>query len=84
MIEPLILGFTWLDKWQPAIWWEGGFRRIRLALGQSPIDHAKAELNKTDQNTGGVFPSVYKDLAEVFSEEECEVLPPPNDQLTMP
>lgn len=33
MIEPLILGLTWLDKWQPTIWWEEGFRKLRLPLG---------------------------------------------------
>lgn len=24
MIEPIILGLAWLDKWEPTSWWEGG------------------------------------------------------------
>lgn len=36
MIEPLILGLTWLYKWQPVIWWEGGFRKLRFAIGPDP------------------------------------------------
>lgn len=28
MIDPIILGLAWLDKWKPTIWWEGGFRKL--------------------------------------------------------
>lgn len=88
MIEPIILGLAWLDKWQPNIWWERGYRKLRLTLGPEP-----PRSNDTPPglgNDGGTgrgcvtlapsstqgFPSVYDDLAAVFSEEECEVLPP--------
>lgn len=30
MIEPLILGLSWLDKWEPIIWWEGVTARYGL------------------------------------------------------
>lgn len=33
MIEPIILGLAWLDKWELTIWWEGGFQKLRMALG---------------------------------------------------
>lgn len=36
MIEPVILGLAWLDKWEPTIWWEGGFRKLHLKLGPEP------------------------------------------------
>lgn len=26
MMEAVILSLSWLDKWHPTIWWEGGER----------------------------------------------------------
>ncbi|XP_060542340.1 uncharacterized protein LOC132710346 isoform X1 [Pantherophis guttatus] len=88
MIELLILELTWLDKWQPNIWWEWVFRKLRIPLDSesttpSPIPSTplvaenknSSSVSTESSNTKG-FPSVYEDLAAVFSEEECKVLPP--------
>lgn len=33
MIEPILLGLAWLDKWKPNIWWEDGFWKLRFVVG---------------------------------------------------
>lgn len=60
------------------IWWEGGFRKLRFAVGPDPpvTDQAKAIPTGTLHHMEDLFPSVYKDLAEVCSEDKCEELPP--------
>lgn len=78
MIEPLILGFSWLDKWQPHIWWEGGFRKLQLAVGLEPVSEEEQPESGKERVAGEVeFPPVYTDLSQVFDKAECEVLPPP-------
>lgn len=60
----------------------GGFRKLRLVLGPKPSKDQVEGLGggtsreDTETNWGGVFLDIYRDLADVFSEEECEVLPP--------
>lgn len=77
MIESLILGLAWLDKWGPTIWWSGGFRRLRISNGPDPPLHEQARGGgEENQDQGHTFPPEYNDLKEVFSETECEVLPP--------
>lgn len=83
------LGLVWLDKWGP-IWWEWGFRKLRIATGPSPPPHeqgltgrvADLDKNRCQAMDGPTFPQVYADLAKVFSEAECEVLPPPTSPQT--
>lgn len=85
MNESLILGLAWLDKWGPTIWWEGFFWKLRIATGPSPLPHERAmagvvadlERSGCQAVDGPAFPQVYSNLAEVFREAECEVLPPP-------
>lgn len=36
MTEVVILGLSWLDKWAPTIWSEGGERKLRLGIGPLP------------------------------------------------
>ncbi|KAK9395824.1 retrotransposon-derived protein PEG10 [Crotalus adamanteus] len=93
MTEAVILGLAWLDKWKPFIWWEKGMRIVRLPIGPDPpIDSTDVTGHLRPPNeqahmavslTPGepVIPKEYLDLAEVFSEKECDALPPhrPND-----
>ncbi|KAK9412177.1 hypothetical protein NXF25_003352 [Crotalus adamanteus] len=83
MSEPVILGLAWLDKWTPTIWWADGSRHLRLAVGPQPLpsyDHNKdrqVDASKPLQERGTLeYPQVYNDLAAVFSEQECDSLPP--------
>ncbi|KAK9395714.1 hypothetical protein NXF25_019075 [Crotalus adamanteus] len=85
MMEDIIIGLAWLDKWGPTIWWEGGCRHMCLSVGPWPL---RTEAEEKDKVVGGSkiaaesgdgelgFPAAYADLAEVFSERECDTLPP--------
>lgn len=62
-------------------WWEGGYRKLQLTLGPDPpaVDRAggtETGCAPTTSHPDLEYPSVYEDLVAVFSEEECEVLPP--------
>lgn len=86
MIEPVILGLAWLDKWRPTIWWEGGFRRLRLPVGPCPLaeqQHSDPRGEMAAPTTERGYPDVYEDLSVVFSEDECETLPPHQDTRTL-
>lgn len=43
MTESIILGLSWLDKWGPKIWWEGGYRKLRIGVGPRPPPHKQAQ-----------------------------------------
>ncbi|KAK9401814.1 hypothetical protein NXF25_010170 [Crotalus adamanteus] len=85
MTEAVILGLAWLDKWTPTIWWEGGYRNIRLGVGPMPVS---GDAEDKAPNVPGItaqlqeregelpYPEEYRDLAAVFSEEDCNQLPP--------
>lgn len=78
IIEPIILGLAWLDKWKPNMW-EDGFRKLRFVLGLEPEPEeqiGQVSLEQ-DRNEREGFPEIYRDLSDVFNEEECETLPPP-------
>ncbi|KAK9401689.1 hypothetical protein NXF25_010045 [Crotalus adamanteus] len=83
MSEAIILGLVWLDKWTPTIWWADGSRHLRLTAGPQPPVPERYNSNMkgegadhiTDGNQGE-YPAVYEDLAMVFSEQECDSLPP--------
>lgn len=85
IIKLIILGLAWLDKWKPTIWWEGGYRKLRLELGPEP------RVGSPNEQTKGIHlttnprqekpqvpgvPEVYVDLSDVFSEDQCDTLPP--------
>lgn len=78
IMEDMVLGLVWLDKWAPTIWW-GGCRHLRLAIGPDPPPHEQcgrgSDLKREERGELG-FPEVYKDLKEEFSEWECDTLPP--------
>ncbi|KAK9400665.1 hypothetical protein NXF25_011379 [Crotalus adamanteus] len=83
MTEPLILGLAWLDKWTPIIWWEDGSQRLRLPVGPQPPptpdhdgDKGLGAVDPIPEGDGPGYPSIYNDLAAVFSEHECDTLPP--------
>ncbi|KAK9391826.1 hypothetical protein NXF25_017413 [Crotalus adamanteus] len=93
MTEDVILGLAWLDRWQPVIWWAGGYRRMRLVVGPRPpsIEEEGSQKQLPQNNSrvkerirvaveagGGTrsFPVEYEDLKDVFSERECDELPP--------
>ncbi|XP_039213407.1 uncharacterized protein LOC120314410 [Crotalus tigris] len=83
MSEAVILGLAWLDKWEPTIWWEGGYRRVRLGVGPQPPSQCRVPGVDTPTPVCGMsgggedlFPHEYQDLAAVFSETECNQLPP--------
>lgn len=80
MIEPIILGLAWLDKWKPTIWWEGGYRKLRLELSPEPstteaTGQVAGGLKGTEKSLSPEVPDIDADLAAVFNEEECDVLP---------
>ncbi|XP_039215403.1 uncharacterized protein LOC120315311 [Crotalus tigris] len=85
MTEAVILGLAWLDKWTPTIWWGGGYRHVRLGVGPMPVG-GDAEEKAPDvpgttaqlqERKGELpYPEEYRDLAAVFSEEDCNQLPP--------
>ncbi|KAK9406808.1 hypothetical protein NXF25_005582 [Crotalus adamanteus] len=83
MSESIILGLAWLDKWTPNMWWADGSWHLRLAVGPQPphlgvhsedraVEDSKSGLAGSDPG----YPAVYSDLAAVFSEQECNSLPP--------
>ncbi|XP_039178262.1 uncharacterized protein LOC120298525 [Crotalus tigris] len=83
--ETVILGLSWLDKWTPTIWWEEGYRKMRLGMGPIPrtggnggqVPDAPETTAQLQERGGEVsYPEEYRDLAMVFSEEECNHLPP--------
>ncbi|ETE57834.1 hypothetical protein L345_16448, partial [Ophiophagus hannah] len=93
MTDAVILGLSWLDKWGPTIWWQGGSCRLRIVKGHQPLPHHQIEapptqrtfpedspeqLAATSDKTPevGQIPREYQDLAELFSETECDILPP--------
>lgn len=86
MTEAIILGLVWLDKWGPTIWWEGGYQKLWIRIGpQLPDQEPKKgggegsrEARASQESTRGEtsFLAVYADLTDVFSEQECDVLPP--------
>ncbi|KAK9408175.1 hypothetical protein NXF25_006949 [Crotalus adamanteus] len=83
MSESVILGLAWMDKWTPTIWWADGARHLRIAVGPhpratyDPDRDRKLNTSKPVQERGEVqYPQVYNDLAAVFSEQECDSLPP--------
>lgn len=88
MMEEVILGLMWLDKWGPTIWWAGGCQHLRIGVGPNPPLHEQmwsSVFSKVSnlsprvveaKAVGEAFPAVYRDLVEVFSEKECDALPP--------
>lgn len=92
MTESIIRGLVWLDKWSTMISWEGGYQKLRLAVSPDPpaiLTEREALQRLSDTNRGEKaaatpeplpgtpqIPREYQDLAEVFGEEECSVLPP--------
>lgn len=41
MTESVILGLSWLDKWRTMIWWEGGYRKLRVGVGPRTPPHER-------------------------------------------
>lgn len=86
MIEPMILGLAWLDKWKPTIWWEGGYQKVRLEVGPKPsMDRICGQGSSAlpawllpQHATQRVvrIPKDYANLDAVFRETECDTLPP--------
>lgn len=88
--EEIVVGLAWLDKWGPTIWWGGGCQHLQIGLGpnlplheeQPPIPRPVKQGGNTVlhiKRTGeGAFPKYFHhaDLVEVFSEQECDNLPP--------
>lgn len=78
--KDIVLEMAWLDKWGPTIWWGGGCRHLRIGLGSNPLPHESVPQSPgtTHCKTGTELdiPKEYIDLAKVFSEKECNVLPP--------
>lgn len=82
MAEVMILGLSWLTKCSPMVHWGKSKRHIVMA-GESKQQREKREglecmkaatkLAPKEQT----IPKEYQDLAEVFSEKECDVLPAP-------
>lgn len=93
MTEVVILGLAWLGKWDPAISWEDSYRKLKLGLcplpppcltkGKATTKLAGAVWNKKAATTAEPppgspeIPKEYQGLATAFSEEECNLLPPP-------
>lgn len=59
MIELIILGLPRLDKWKPNIWWEDGFRKLRLAVGPDLGPDEQARQIRQESNGGEGFPETW-------------------------
>lgn len=91
MIEVIILGLAWLDKWDPTIMWEDAYRKLRIGIGPLPpilrdkCQHAlnpgsPSRLENTAATTDGLpgcpqVPKEYWDMMATFSEQDCNFLP---------
>lgn len=92
MAEAMILGLSWLTKWSPIVHWGKKKHIVSVGKVPNPprrkwsepehqrnkgegLEHTKvaSKLALEMQN----IPREYWDLAEVFSEKECDVLPHP-------
>lgn len=92
MTKAVILELSWLDKWGPTIWWEGRERKLKLRIGPLPppsspekeVDQRLEDTKRSDKAKAtseqppgiALIPKEYQDLAELFSEAECNMLPP--------
>lgn len=52
MTEAVILGLAWLDKWGHTIWWEGGYRKLRIGIGPLPPPHEQAQKSLESKGEG--------------------------------
>lgn len=41
--KSIIVGLELLDKWGPMIWWEGGYRKLRIGVTPRPPPHVEAQ-----------------------------------------
>lgn len=81
---PLVLGLTWLKRWNPKVNWKEGTLRFqwgvtgpgdqREELGENPKKEM-AMVGRGEPTQG--IPQEYKELAEVFSGEGSDELSPP-------
>ncbi|XP_058041925.1 uncharacterized protein LOC131199783 [Ahaetulla prasina] len=87
MDQPLLLGLSWLRKWNPHINWRTGVLRFRsrtlkrekgepkerstVAMFQDTLGAMVERIDREER-----IPKEYWDLREVFSEKASDVLPP--------
>lgn len=82
MIKPIILGLAWLDKWEPHHMVGGLFQKTEVSTwartngtGSCGRSRGGGTMGTTGRHCRRGFPNIYRDLADVFSEDKCEVLP---------
>lgn len=58
MMEAVILGLAWLDKWCLIIWWEDGVRTLRLVTGPTPPPQTSSQIESQGQGKPSLKNSV--------------------------